>query len=119
MITKEKEVGPRGDCIIAVAAGKGAADLSQDLKRAIKSSYAINVTFEVDGLIEVVRGRGDPDLSLTHHTDIVLRKSLFTCDRTLAIAVDKAASDMSRDFVARLRDPAARVRITIEAYGSY
>jgi hypothetical protein len=115
MITKEEKVGPRGNCIIAVAANKGAADLSPDFKQAVRSGHTIKITLEVNDSIEIFRGRGHPNLSLTHPTDIVLRKSAFTCGRTLAIGVDKAASDISREFVARLRDPAARIKITVEA----
>jgi hypothetical protein len=116
MITKEEEVGPKGSCITAVAADKGAAELSQNLKRAVRSSYLIKITLEINDLIEIFQGRGDPNLSLTHPTDIVLRKSTFTCNRTLAISVNRAASDISRDFVARLRSPSTKIKITIEAY---
>ena len=56
MITKEKEVGPRGDCVVAVAADKGAADLSVALKRAVGTGGVIKVKLEVGSLVEIIQG---------------------------------------------------------------
>jgi len=114
MITKDRVVGPRGDCIVAVAADKGARDLSETLKQAIRAGHKVNVTIKVGDIAEVIRGLGHPALALKHPTDIVIRKSGFTCGRTLAIKADKAAVDLSRTFVAGLRDPAAEIRILVE-----
>lgn len=114
MITKDKEVGPRGDCIVAVAADKGAKDLSETLKQAVRAGHKVRVTLEVGDIAEMIYGLGYPALTLKHPTDLVIRKSRFTCGRTLVIEADKAAGDLSRTFVAGLRDPAAEVRISIE-----
>jgi len=114
MITKDEEVGPRGDCIVAVGADKSAEDLSETMKQAIRAGHKVRVTLKVRDIAEVIRGLGHPALALKHPTDIVIRKSRFTCGRTLAIKADKAASDLSRTFVAGLRDPAAEIRILVE-----
>jgi len=114
MITKDEEVGPRGDCVVAVGADKGAGDLTETLKRAIRAGHKVRVTLKVGDITEVIHGLGHPALALKHPTDIVIRKSRFTCGRTLAIEADKAAGDLSRTFVAGLRDPAAEIRILVE-----
>ena len=114
MITKDKDVGPRGDCVVAVAADKGAKNLSETLKQAIRTGHKVRVTLKVGDIAEVIHGLGHPALALKHPTDIVIRKSRFTCGRTLAIEADKAAGDLSRTFVACLRDPAAEIKITVE-----
>ena len=114
MITKDREVGPRGDCIVAVAADKSAKDLSETLKQAIRAGHEVRVTLKVGDIVEVIHGLGHPALALKHPTDLVIRKSRFTCGRTLAIEADKAAGDLSRTFVAGLRDPAAEIRILVE-----
>jgi len=116
MITKDEEIGPKGDCIVAVAANKGAVDLSKALKRIIRSNCTVSIMLEAGDVAETIRGLGHPDLTLTHSTDIVIRKSMFRCGRTLAIGSDKAAVDLSRAFVERLRNPATQVRIRIEAF---
>jgi len=114
MITKDLEVGPRGDCIIAVAADKGAAGVGRRLKKAIRSGAPITITIEAGGITEKIRAVGHPSLMLNHPRDLVVRKSGFVCERTLAIRADKAAGDLSRDFVKHLCNSTVRVRILIE-----
>jgi len=114
MITKEEEVGPKGDCIVAVCADKGAKDLKGTLKRAIRAGRRVRVTLKVEDAAEAIQGFGDPGLAQENPTDIVIRKSRFTCGRTVAIGADKAAGDLSRTFVSRLLDPDAEIQISIE-----
>ena len=46
-----------------------------------------------------ITGYGHHDLTLTHPTDIVCRKSTFICPRTLMIKSNKAAADLNRDLI--------------------
>jgi hypothetical protein len=117
MITKDKGVGPRGDCIVGVSADKGAADLSDSLKRAIRSGRTVRITLEAGGVNEIIHGSGHPALTLEHPTDLVIRKSGFTCGRTLAIGADKAASDLSEPFRTRLQNSGAEIKVLIEVPG--
>ncbi len=103
MITTEEEVGPRGDCIVAVGADKSVAGLSEEVKEGIRRGGRVTVRMEVGGKVETVRGWGHPSLALDHPTDMVVRKSSFLCGRTLAVRADKAARDLSREFVRELR----------------
>jgi len=112
MITKDEEVGPRGDCIIAVAASRGAAEFSYDFKKAVMSGAAVTITIEVGGRVEKVHAFGHPSLTLEHPTDLVVRKSKFICGRTLAVRADKAAAGLSRSFVGKLQSPMS-VRVVI------
>ena len=114
MITKDREVGPRGDCIVAVAADKAVADFDRAFKKSIKAGRPVKITFEVGDALAVVNGFGHPDLALNHRTDIVVRKSAYKCGRTLAIGADKAAADLPRDIVSRLRDPFSNIQVSIE-----
>jgi hypothetical protein len=45
--------------------------------------------------------------------DLVVRKSDFICNRTLAIRADKAAKDFSRNLVKKLQNPKQKVTITL------
>ncbi|MEA1904785.1 MAG: DUF371 domain-containing protein [Candidatus Hadarchaeota archaeon] len=116
MITRDEEIGPRADCVLAVGADKSVTDLQDTIKRAIKSGHQIEVTIEAGGLKEVIRGRGYGDLTLSDTTDIVIRKSSFICGRTLMIGADKAAIDLRREFVERLRDAKAEVLVKIKTF---
>ena len=62
----------------------------------------------------IINGYGSEKLSLKHTKDIVLRKSAFTCSRTIAIKCDRASSDMPRDFVKILQDPKTKGNMIIE-----
>ena len=115
MITKDKEVGPKGDCIVGVAADKGAAELNEELKSAIRSGAVVTIVIEAGGEREEIRASGHPSLTLTHSDDFVIRKSKFVCGRTLVIGADKAAVDLPKKFVTILQEPRTKIRISIEA----
>ena len=118
-ITKEATLTKRGDCIIAVEATKGAADLPPEFKEAARKKGAqITITIEAGELKEIVRAKGSPRLLFTHPADLVVRKTDYVCGRTLAIGADKAASDLSRKLFEKLRDSSRRIRITlvVESY---
>lgn len=115
-ITKEKSLTERGDCIIAVGATKGAKDLDPRFREAVKSKASrIKITVEVGGLKEVVKAKGTPRLLLTDPSDLVVRKSDYVCGRTVAIGADKAAQDLSRELVEKLKNPCQKVTITLTA----
>ena len=113
-ITKEKHLSRRGDCIIAVYADRSLADLSDEFKESLRKTNAkLTLTIEADGITEQINAHGSPNLILTHPSDMVVRKSTYVDDRTLAVNADKAAADLSRDLVEKLRNPNQKSRITL------
>jgi hypothetical protein len=114
MITKDNELSKQGDCIIAVGANKAVSDLNLEFKQKLRESNAkLNVLIKVNNLVEQVTAHGSAMLDLSNNTDIVIRKSNFTSDRTLAIKADKAAFDLSREFVEKLKNSKQQVKITL------
>jgi hypothetical protein len=112
--TKDKSLSKKGDCIVAVAADKASADLSAAFKNNLRQPHAkLTVLIEAGGLSEQVYAEGSPRLILTHSTDMVIRKSDYICDRTLAINADKAAKDLSRELVEKLQNPRQKVKVTL------
>ncbi len=105
-ITKESNLTPQGDCIVGVNAKSSCADLSEELKNKLKN-FESKVTFSIKVGNEefVIKGRGHPDLILTHTENIVIRKSDFICPRTLAVKCDKASDLLPRSMVTQLQDP--------------
>ena len=119
-ITQETKLTRRGDCIIAIGATKGAADLNPDFKEAAKRKDAqITITIETGHIKEVVRARGSPRLPFLHPTDLVVRKSDYICSRTAAIRADKAANDLSRKLVTRMQDSRQGIKITLTVKTCY
>jgi len=115
-ITKDTHLAKRGDCIIAVGADKAGPELSQEFKIALQSESAkLTITIEVDMEKQIVHASGHRQLTLTHPADLVVRRSDYVCDRTLAIRSDNVAKDFSKDLVKRLQDPKQTVLITLIA----
>ncbi|MBI3859979.1 MAG: DUF371 domain-containing protein [Thaumarchaeota archaeon] len=114
-ITTEDNLTERGDCIVGVGAERGCSGLDERVKTAIRNENAsIKFRILVDADIFEFSGRGDPRLSLAHAHDIVIRRSRFISERTIAVGADAAAKDIPRSIVARLRSPDARGFLELE-----
>ncbi|MDD2471267.1 MAG: DUF371 domain-containing protein [Methanocorpusculum sp.] len=115
-VTKETELSPKGDCIIGVGADKGAVDLSPEFHAAIAKNGAILITTLTCGEISVqILSEGAADITLTHPTDLVWRRSAFVCPRTVAIYSDHTAKLLPRELVTALQSGAEMtVTLTIE-----
>ncbi|MBA2859542.1 DUF371 domain-containing protein [Methanococcus maripaludis] len=114
-ITKENHVTCTGDCIIGISADKSMLDFSESFKENLRNSDKITVEIEVDGLKEVITGKGNTKLTLDHKTDIVIRTSDFSCSRTLMVNSDKASKDINREIVEKLKKGAdLKFKIIVE-----
>jgi len=112
--TKDMHLSRKGDCIVTVAANKALADLTADFKENLRKPHAkLTIRIEAGGIIEQVNAEGSPQLILTHPTDMVIRKSGYVCNRTLAVHADKAAQDLSRKLVEKLENPEQKVKVTL------
>jgi len=104
-ITREPGLTPRGDCIIGVSADKGLRDFNPKFKEMIKvpgtSVIALIVTEQGDA--EVIKGFGDPGLSLNDPNRIIIRKSGYVAPNTIMVRANKAARDLSRSLVENLQ----------------
>ncbi|MGZ7110382.1 MAG: DUF371 domain-containing protein [Halobacteriota archaeon] len=113
-ITKDHQISKRADCIVAVSADKSLYDLDNDVKTALSSDTArMRLTIRASDMSEVITGFGNASLSLSDTDDMVVRKSAFISGRTVMVGANKAARDLNRTFVARLKKP-EDISITIE-----
>ena len=114
-ITKDEELTSNGDCIVGVSANISCVDLPEKIKKKIQNPKT-KITFSIraENKKFTVQGNGSEKLSLKHTKDIVLRKSGFTCSRTIAINCDKASNDIPRDFVKILQNPKTNGSMVIE-----
>jgi len=113
-ITKDAQLSKKGDCVIAVLANKAVADLSLEFMESLRRENAkMTMLIEVGETTEVVNAFGSLQLILTHPTDMIVRKSSYICSRTLAIKADKAACDLSRRLVEKLRNSKQKVKVTL------
>ncbi len=111
MITKDKELSKQGDCIIAVRADKAVSDLNPEFKQKLhEPNTQLTMLIEADDLIQQLTAYGSSKLNLSSNMDMVVRKSDFTSDRTLAIKANKAAGDLPKEFVEKLKNPNQQVK---------
>jgi hypothetical protein len=103
-LTAEDYLTKQGTCIVGVSSDMTLNQLDLEIKKmASISSTKIILRMSINGLTEEVTGTGSPGLTYTDSTSMVARTSTFECARTLMVNADKAASDLSRDFVDRLK----------------
>jgi hypothetical protein len=114
-VTTEDHLTPNGDCIVGVCASAGCAQLDTQLKEGLRRKGSrVTIRIFVGPYTFWVKAEGDPRLELSHPHDIVIRKSDYVSDRTLAVHADAAARDIPREIVRRLRDPGTLGRLEIE-----
>ena len=111
--TKEKELGKNGNCIIAVAADKACADLKEELKEAIRKGAELKIEIWAGEVKDSLHAKGSSELSLEDEKETVIRKSEFSSGRTLAIHSDKAAADLKKELIEKLKDPEQEVTIRL------
>ena len=114
-ITKDSELSLSGDCIIGTNSSLACIDLPEKFKKKIQNSATTIVfTIVTDEHSFSIHGKGSNKLTLKHTNDIVLRKSAFTCSRTIAINCDKASDDIPRIMVKKLQSPKTNGKLIIE-----
>jgi hypothetical protein len=102
-VTREDFLTLRGDCIIGILADKACRDLDSKAKAFIRSDGArLRFSLVVEGERFEFSAHGASSLPLAHPMSMVIRKSAFSCSRTLAIRSSAAACDVPRTMVARL-----------------
>ncbi len=105
-VTTEEHLTEKGDCIIGVGASKGCAQLDERLKAALRrEGSSVMLRIRAGEKRFEFAAKGDPGLGLSHPHEMVIRRSRFVSDRTLAVGAGAAAKDIPRPIVASLRDP--------------
>lgn len=102
-VTTEDYLTPRGDCIIGIRADKGAAGLSDEIKRHIRLGGRLRIEVVVEGLSFTFDAWGSPSLELSDTRSVVIRRSSFASPRTIAVRSSAAARDIPRNIVSELR----------------
>ena len=109
-ITKDSELTKKGDCIVAVG-----ADFSLDKIREViggcSDNGKIKLTIAVAGLkAEVI---AVVNKEFCSENEIVLRRGNFISERTLGMQADRAAADIGRKLVEKLKSPSSIVSVTV------
>ncbi len=85
-------------------------DLSNDIKNMAQSERTcIHLKMKANDESEEVIGYGSPGLTYGSSISMVARISPYECGRTLMVKANKAASDLSRQFIAELSEPDTQI----------
>ncbi|MCX8179592.1 MAG: DUF371 domain-containing protein [Candidatus Aenigmarchaeota archaeon] len=103
-ITKENFLTKRGDCIIAVNADKSCFDLANTTKKFLKQGKKLKFVLIANNIKDEIVAFGHEKLILKNPTSLVIRKSSFIDDRTIALKADKAAKDIKRELIEELKN---------------
>ena len=99
-ITKDNDLSLSGDCIIGLDIDKSMEDFPEEFKEKLANDDTkVIVELKTPNASDTIEGYGHHDLTLSHPTDMVCRKSTFVCSRTLMIKSNKAAIDLNRDLI--------------------
>ena len=113
-ITTDESLTLKGDCIIGVKSDVTLNDLPEEIKDHIKTdNEKIELILETDNFSDKIVGYGSSKLTLNHPSDMVCRKSDFTCSRTLMINADKAAKDLDKNLINELKK-GSKLKVTIK-----
>ena len=104
-VTTDNYLTPQGDCIIGINSNTTLNDLPEEMKQKIRTDNTkITIILKTDNATDTIKGEGSSKLTLTHPSDMVIRKSTFTCDRTLMINANKAAKDLKTELIEDLKN---------------
>ena len=103
-LTSEDFLTKPGTCIVGVCSEMSLNQFDSKIKRvASLSNTIITLRMSVNELTEEVTGTGSPGLTYIDSTSMVARTSIFECGRTVMVNANKAASDLSREFIESLK----------------
>ncbi|HEU5221479.1 MAG TPA: DUF371 domain-containing protein [Candidatus Nitrosotalea sp.] len=114
-ITTDSDLTVNGDCIVGVRASCGCLGIPDKMKTLLQDPQSeVTCTILVDDFSYKITGRGSEKLTLKNPHDIVIRKSNFTCPRTLSIGCDTASDSIPRQMIKALQNPETKGIFRIE-----
>lgn len=113
-VTKDDYLTPRGDCIIGIRASKGVDDLNPELKDIIRKDGSLILVIFISGdIYDYVLGYGSHNLLLRDPSRLIIRRSTFINEPTLMIRASKAAVNLRRDLVDRLKKGSELIMVIV------
>lgn len=114
-ITTDSDLTVNGDCIVGVGASCGCLGIPEKMKKLLQDPQSeVTCTILVGEHSYKITGRGSEKLSLKNPHDIVIRKSNFTCPRTLSIGCDTASDSIPRQMIKALQNPETKGIFRVE-----
>ena len=107
--TKDTNLTKRGDCIIGVN-----SDFSLEVLKKLKGKIKIKMSVsDIHGKLISDEITAEINEEFNDPHEMVIRKTDFKDKRTFAINASKAAKDIKREIIERLKDPQTIINIQI------
>ncbi|MBS3121312.1 DUF371 domain-containing protein [Candidatus Woesearchaeota archaeon] len=108
--TKDTNLTKRGDCIIGVD-----SDFSLEELKKLKGKIKIDISVsDIHGKLISDELTAEINEEFNDPHELVVRKTEFKDKRTFAINASKAAKDIKRELIEKLKDPQTIIKIQIE-----
>ena len=115
----EKFLTLKGDCILGISASKSMKDMPEEMKEEIKESKKVEIEIEVNGIKDIIKAKGHPDLTFDDNHAWIIRKSNYVDERTLCIEADKASCDIKKELVEAMKTETSVMKVTIRTNKLY
>ncbi|MCE4610997.1 MAG: DUF371 domain-containing protein [Desulfurococcales archaeon] len=113
-VTRDDYLTPRGDCIIGIRADKAPKDLPGWFKEEARRGGIIVAVLCSEGICDAIAGKGDPRMTFSDERRMVFRRSDYVGPETVMIRASKAARDIRRDLIEKLKSGAElKVYLTV------
>ena len=111
--TKDSDLSLKGDCIIGVKADFDLKKIKELIQNA--KNKTITISIETVSAPEKINETVTAQINFgfDSNREIVIRKTDFLSQRTLAVMTDKAANDLDRKFIDYLKNSGSKVKVTI------
>lgn len=110
--TKDKDLTSNGDCIVGVNSDFDFLKIKKFIGFSIKNKIKkIKITINADGLKDCIVC--DLNEKFSDNREIVIRKSDFLSDRTFAINANKAAVDLNKNLIKKIKNKDQKIKVTV------
>ena len=110
--TKDDELSKKGDCIIGIKANFDLEKIKDFIKKSKYRDIIITIETPDKKIKEVISAELNPHFS--HDKELVIRKTDFLSDRTLAIRANKAAFELNKELINYLKEKRNKINVIIK-----
>lgn len=110
--TKEKELSLKGNCIVGIASDFELSEIKNFIKNCKNKKMKITIEAPNKKINDTIEAEINSDFNSGN--EIVIRKTEFISERTLAIKSDKAAFELKRELIEFLKEKKNKIRIIVE-----
>ena len=112
-ITKDDEIRPS---TVGIGANKGASELKDKVKEALKQGCRVEIEIEAGGKVERIEGFGSPALTFESDKKIRIRKDDEIDGATIAILANKSARELGeglKEEIKKRKEIRIRIRTKV------